>query len=369
MNNRYKKIIGTTIGLFFLLFLIWYFANIVIYILAATILALIAQPLVHVFGNIKIGKLKMPHIASVILGMFVVISVIIALFFIVTPLVANQIKEISSISISSIDNSLGEYIVSFENFLKTYGVIDSDTDLKSTILHQVSVLFSKIRVSSFISNVLNFIIDAFVGIFAVLFIMFFILRDNKIVYRALLLVIPEEYHKETERILHTSKNLLSRYFTALFVDMILVGGIEALILWALGVENAFLIGFIGGLLNVIPYLGPLMAALLGLIIALASGVPYETGHEVMTIVYKVLGTFLFVNIIDNFLFQPIIYSKSVKAHPLEIFLIIFVGAGLGGVIGMMVAIPTYTFVRIVAKEFIKNNRLVKRLTASINDEE
>ncbi|MGI6321453.1 MAG: AI-2E family transporter [Bacteroidales bacterium] len=368
MNSKNKKILGTTLGLLFLLFLIWYFSNIVAYIFIATILALIAQPLVSILSNLHIGKIKMPHLAAVIIGMVSVMAIIVALFFIITPLVANQIKSISSISISSIDNSLGEYIVNFENFLKNYGVIDSDTDLKSTVLHQVSALFSKIKISSFISNILNFIIDAFVGVFAVLFIMFFILRDNRIVYRALLLIIPEQYHDETDRILHTSKNLLSRYFISLFVDMVLVGGIEALILWALGVENAFLIGFLGGLLNVIPYLGPLMAAFLGLIIALASGVPYETGYQVLIIVYKVLGTFLFANLVDNFLFQPIIYSKSVKAHPLEIFLIIFVGAGLGGVIGMMIAIPAYTFIRIVAKEFIKNNRLVKRLTASINME-
>jgi predicted PurR-regulated permease PerM len=76
--------------------------------------------------------------------------------------------------------------------------------------------------------------------------------------------------------------------------------------------------------------------------------------------------FISVQIIDNILFQPLIYSSSVKAHPLEIFLVIMAAGSLAGVLGMFLAIPTYTIIRVIAKEFFDNMKLVRKLTESLN---
>ncbi|MDD2411622.1 MAG: AI-2E family transporter [Bacteroidales bacterium] len=368
MNSKHKKLIGGTIGFLLLAFSFWYFFNIVAYILIATVLSLMAQPLVSFLDSLQIGKIKFPHLLAVIIGMLSIVLGFSLLFVIIIPLVTEQLNSLSTISMTTLEKDLGEYIIYIEFLLKDYGLVSEEMDLKSMLLHEVSQFFVNIKISSFISNIFDFIVSMFIGVFAVLFITFFFLRDNQIVYKALFLIIPEKYHLETQRILSSTKNLLSRYFVGLIIEVILVGGLEALILFALGVENAFLIGFIGGLLNVIPYLGPVLGMLVGILLGVTSGLPLDVHFELVPLLFKIIGTFLAVNMLDNFVFQPFIYSNSVKAHPLEIFIVIVIGGSVAGIIGMMIAIPTYTFIRIVASEFFINNRIVKRLTASLKEE-
>lgn len=369
MNSKYKKLIGGTLGFLLLAFSFWYFFNIVAYILIATVLSLMAQPLVSFLDGLHIGKYKFPHLLSVIIGMLSIVLGFSLLFVIIIPLVTEQLNSLSTISMTTLEKDLGEYIIYIEFLLKDYGLVSDEMDLKSMLLHEVAQFFSNIKISSFISNIFDFLVSMFIGIFAVLFMTFFFLRDNRIVYRGLFLIIPEKYHLETQKILTSTKNLLSRYFVGLVIEVVLVGGLEALILFALGVENAFLIGFIGGLLNVIPYLGPVLGMLVGVLLGVTSGLPMDAHSELVPLLFKIVGTFLSVNMLDNFVFQPFIYSNSVRAHPLEIFIVIVIGGSVAGIIGMMIAIPTYTFIRIVASEFFVNNRIVRRLTASIKENE
>jgi len=75
--------------------------------------------------------------------------------------------------------------------------------------------------------------------------------------------------------------------------------------------------------------------------------------------------FAIIQLIDAFVSQPLIYSKSVKSHPLEIFLAILIGGTLFGVIGMVVAVPSYTALRVILKEFLSDNKIVKSLTKNL----
>ena len=84
--------------------------------------------------------------------------------------------------------------------------------------------------------------------------------------------------------------------------------------------------------------------------------------------YKVVGIFVTMQLIDGFILQPFIFSNSVSAHPLEIFIVVVVGAKLGGITGMVIAIPAYTIIRVVAAVFLKEFEIVRRLTDGISDD-
>ena len=75
-----------------------------------------------------------------------------------------------------------------------------------------------------------------------------------------------------------------------------------------------------------------------------------------------------VQVIDNVLFQPLIYSSSVKAHPLEIFLVIMAAGSMAGIMGMILAIPVYTIMRVIAKEFLVNMKLVQKMTKNLEQD-
>lgn len=132
-----------------------------------------------------------------------------------------------------------------------------------------------------------------------------------------------------------------------------------------GIPNALLIGFIGGFFNLIPYLGPFIGGALGVLLTLfwvlAEG-SYATFWVQPLIV---VGVFIAVNMVDNFVLQPQIYSKRVNAHPIEIFLIMMMGGSVGGIIGMILAVPAYTLIRIVGKEFLSSFDLMDKLTRNL----
>lgn len=80
--------------------------------------------------------------------------------------------------------------------------------------------------------------------------------------------------------------------------------------------------------------------------------------------YVFIG-YVIAQLIDNFVSQPLIFSKSVKSHPLEIFLIIIIGGILFGITGMILAVPTYTALKVILKAFLANNKIVKSLTKEL----
>jgi len=132
-----------------------------------------------------------------------------------------------------------------------------------------------------------------------------------------------------------------------------------------GIKNALLIAFVGGVFHIIPYIGPLIGATLGVVLGLAGAISGNMYPDLVPVILKILSVFFAVNLIDNFVFQPFIYSNSVKAHPLEIFFIVLIGERLAGIPGMVLAIPFYTLIRIVAKEFFNKFKIVQKLTENL----
>jgi predicted PurR-regulated permease PerM len=150
------------------------------------------------------------------------------------------------------------------------------------------------------------------------------------------------------------------------LELIGVMSLIATGLWIFGVKNALLIGFFGGIMNIIPYIGPIIGSVIGLLLGVTSTLAAGSYNELLPVTLKLIGVFLVVNFIDNNILVPVIYSKSVKSHPLEIFLVIIIGGGIAGLLGMLLAVPVYTLLRVIAKEFFQQFRVVKKLTETID---
>ena len=158
--------------------------------------------------------------------------------------------------------------------------------------------------------------------------------------------------------------LLSRYFTGLFAESLILMVVISVTLVAFGMhtENACFIGVILGVMNVIPYAGPLMGGIAAMFVGIVSPIDGCTiGYTIAVIV----GTLLTVKCLDDFVLQPTLYSERVNAHPLEVFIVILLAGSAGGIVGMLLAIPSYTVLRVFAKEFFSQYSLVKNLTKDI----
>ena len=133
-------------------------------------------------------------------------------------------------------------------------------------------------------------------------------------------------------------------------------------------QQALVMGLILGILNVIPYVGPW----LGLFIAIIMGVASHMNQDFTTVVIPLVTYMIIVeaitHLIDNIVFQPVIFSNSVKAHPLEIFVVVLAAGFAAGIPGMIFGIPAYTVLRVFAREFFYNFKAVQRITSSLSPE-
>lgn len=341
-----------------------YFTPIVLYMIIAAIVALMGRPLKSLLLKIKIkGKSPSGVIAS-ILTLLIMIITFSTIFLIILPAIAGQLSELVNLDYKAISHNINQSLLSTEDLLKNYGIIKPNESLAAIIQSYLTSFVSDIQINKIASDAISAIGTLFIGVFSVLFITFFFIRDENLFQNIILLFIPEKKRNNGIHILTKIRKMLSRYFVGLLTEigsMMILESIGGLIL---GLPNAILIGFIGGLLNIIPYIGPLIGGLMAIILVTISNITMGM-DATLPLIYGIIGVFAVANLIDNFLLQPIIYSNSVKAHPLEIFIIIIVGGTLYGPVGMIVAIPIYTILRVIAKEFFSEQDFIKKVTKSL----
>jgi len=364
MNNLTSKIIangilraiGVLVGIAAILFLLYKIQAVIVYVTIAAILSLIALPFV---GFLHL-RLKFPNILAVVTTMFVFILIILGLISLFVPLILEQGRNISILNTDELHTNIKQLLVQIDSYFSNNG-IDVLSEIKNMDLK------SNLKIiPSLFNSVLTVLGSLSMGLFSVLFITFFLLKDDRILYNIFIAVTPD--NKE-ERILNSFRKispLLSRYFIGLIVQLSILFAIYSLILLSFGVKSAIVIAFLAALLNIIPYIGPLIGGVLMLTLTMTSNLEYDFQTYILpTTLYVFIG-YIIAQLIDNFFSQPLIFSKSVKSHPLEIFLVIIISGLLFGIVGMILAVPSYTAIKVILKEFIKDNEVVKLLTKQMD---
>lgn len=360
--NRTLKLTGTILFIVAGLLFVWYFSNIVFYILTAAVLSVIGRPVVHFLDSLKIGKLRFPHNLSTILTLLLMILIALSLVAVFVPLIAQQARDIASIDANELYQAFEGPIAALNSTLRQVGVLQPGQGVQEALLGELHSIASIATFANAFNYIISFTGSFFMSAFSILFISFFFLKDEKLFLNAFMLLIPVKYHESATRILNEVKRLLTRYFLGLCLEVVSMITLISLGLTIFGVRNALLIGFIGGLMNIIPYLGPLIGGAIGIIIGITGSLSMGAYASVLPLSLSILGVFAGANLVDNILLQPVIYSTSVKAHPIEIFLVIIVAGSLFGITGMILAVPAYTVIRVVLREFFSEMRLVQKHT-------
>lgn len=364
MSRRYRTIIAGA-GVILALFMIWYFFDILIYIVVAGVISLIGHPLVDLLSRIRYKKLHMPKWISALITIIVLLMLLFGFVRIFVPLIMRQAAMIADIDVAKVTEYFTEYIRNIQQWLLANDIIKSDTTVQEYIREQITYFISITDFGKLFTGLLNTTGTLFIGLFSVLFLSFFFLRDRQLLKKGILLLTPDRFQEEIQHILHKTKIMLSRYFIGLLTELLTMMILISIGLTIFGVENALLIGFLGGLMNVIPYLGPIIGASIGVVLGVSSALSLGLYGELVSTAVNVIIAFVTANLIDNIVLQPLIYSKSVNAHPIEIFLVILMAGSIAGVPGMILAIPSYTVLRIIAKEFLSGFKLIDKLTENI----
>ena len=351
----------------------WYFRSVLVYIIAAFVVSLIGQPVMRLLRQVKIKGKTAPDGLLAILTLLIILGV---LLFIVTqavPVVTRIVRDAAILN-SSAATSAGNPLERVNDWvIGLFPGLGPDFDVIGVLIDKLKEVTSVSNVTAVISSVTSFVSSFAVGLFSIVFISFFFIRDGQLFRKIVSALVPDRLEAKTVKALTEIEELLSRYFVGLTIEMLGVALLDFLGLWIiarLGFSNALGIAFIAGILNIIPYVGPLMGELIGVVLAVilkyGTGVGLDVNIWIFALI--VLAIMFATQLVDNFIYQPVIYSTSIMASPLEIFIVLLMAGHMGGILGMLVAIPAYTVVRVVGSRFFPQLKPVRKLMPDLDKE-
>jgi len=341
--------------LFIAVFLLfgWYFSNVTLYLVISLIIAALLRPLTNRINDFHLLGQHIPRWLAILISYSAIVLLLVLLGMLYFPLINDQIFILSELDLNGIYIQIQEPVSRMERFLLRYQLLENKPgslfeELKTSILGFIK----SFDFGGFISGLIDLTTSLLIGTMAIAFITFFLLLENGLLRRNLLQLIPNAYFELSVATFTKVEKLLSNYLFGLIIQMLAIFSLASLGLSLVGVEYALTIALFAAVANLIPYAGPILGTVFGIIVGVSTGT-FSSDSEYTYSFLKILSVFAFVQLTDNVVLQPMIFSKSVKAHPLEIFVVIFAGAKIAGIVGMIFAIPVYTIFRVSVMEFYK----------------
>jgi predicted PurR-regulated permease PerM len=334
------------------------------------VLSLLGRPLVDFLSGVRIKRFYIPKGVAAFLTLITIWTFFLVFLRIFIPLVAHEANDLSKINVNAVISELQGPISGIEDFYESF-VLDpgNEFSLNKYLRDKLAGLLSFTMVTDIFGEVANVLGNFFLAIFSISFITFFFLKDKNLFSGAVLLLTPKKYEEAVSNALDSIRHLLMRYFIGVCIQVtgIIILVTTGMTIIGVGFRHGLVIGLVAGMFNIIPYLGPLMGTAVGIILGIATNLDLNLSSELLPLIGLMALVFGTTQIIDNVIFQPLIYSSSVHAHPLEIFLVIMIAGSAAGIGGMILAIPVYTVLRVFAREFFSHLKVVKKITENISE--
>ena len=330
---------------------VWYFAGLFIYLVVGSLLAYILSPLVD-----RIQSTGLTRTASIGVMFVLVTAVFGVLLTFIVPFLTQQVRDLSQLVSVEAATNAAAFV---ESWIRQFVPIEAGR-IEETIRETARALAEGDLVEGErVADTLGSLVSVFTNIaYAVViipFITFFVLKDGVELRRNMMQLVPNRYFEITLAVIAKAEASLSRYARALLLQCLSVAAVASVMLWLVGLENALAIGIFVGVANMIPYFGPFFGFLIGTVVGIA-----QTGD--LSLIPGVAIAMVITQLSDNIFFQPLIFSRAAKTHPLVILFVVLIGAQLAGLIGMLIAIPLTTIVRVIGSQVlwsIRNYRVFR----------
>ena len=351
--------------------LCWYFRSVLVYIILAAVVSLVSRPIMNFLKKFSIKGKHLPDWICAMLSLILFLAVMIGIVTSLIPVIYGIVQDVSAnLQTTSYNTSALRDFLAEANFRlhEWFPSLDQDVTIQSATVKFLTDTFDLSSVTTIVGSVASAIGTLGVGLFSTVFIGFFFIKDPMLFRNIISAIVPEHLEKRAVDAVGDIEHLLTRYFGGLTIEVIgvaLLNFISLSIFGKIGTSAAAGIAFMTGMLNVIPYVGPWIGAaigtVLGVVIRYSGAAAIGASPQLLVVVVTLLACFIVTQMFDNFLFQPLIYSTSIKSSPLEIFIVLLIAGHVGGIIGMLVAIPAYTVIRVIAAEFFYNVKAIRRL--------
>lgn len=336
---------------------IYLIKSVLVYAVIALYISVLGRPIVSFIGKIpKIG-LRIGNTGAAALTLSIIVTVFAGIVTWFLPVLAQEFNFIKTIPYDELIASLQLEWNQLDAILTSFGMNSKEelTNINETLQSFASVD----AISNVFFSLLGGIGQIIIGLFSVAFISFFLIRERDLAHKFVDLITPESYHDKVDVMTPQIKQVVTRYSFGVLFQITAVFILLGLGMTFIGVKGAVVLALCAAVFNLIPYVGPLIGASLGILLSL--GQLYAMGVsdpsldiDLVQSLYWLLLLFGGVQLLDNIVFQPIIFSNSVGAHPLEIFLVISIAGTFLGIGGMIIAVPFYSVARIVFNTAMKS---------------
>jgi len=328
-TSRYWKVFIVTFSIIAPVFALAFFGELFILLVMCVALTMILKPVVDYLENKGVPR------AAGILGLYAVGGLVAYYAFTtIYPVIVDQLTNMSAFfsgdRLSIVLNQLGATVAQVIPFFKA-------DDLAAKLQTTLPSLAS--RAGEAASSLLGIVASLVI----VPFITFFLLNDYHRIQKVFIENVPNKYFEMALNVVYKLERQLSRYIRGVCIELLSVSMLYVTAYTFLGFRYAIVLGLVAGLSNIIPMAGPVIAAVP---VIVASLIQYGDFRMLVPIV---LIMFV-VQQIDQMFIQPNVYGKILDMHPLTIVFTILIGSQLLGIVGMILAIPIYTVMKVTARE-------------------
>ena len=348
---------------------VYYFSDIVTYLLLAWVLSMLGRPLMVFFQHrLRVGRFQPGPTSAALLTILTFYLVLVGVLMLFVPTIVAQARNLAGVDYQSLGEKLKMPFLNLDIQAHSLGLLAPGESLATKTQELLSQWFQPTLLGDFVGSFVAVAGNVVVTFTAVTFILFFFLKEKSLFLDILNAVVPNEQETKVHQAVHESSEVLTRYFGGLLVQVSAFSLMVTVLLWMMGVDNALLIGAFGGIFNVIPYVGPILGLIFGCFITASSHLDVDMAL-MLPMLAKVAVAFMATQFVDNNFLGPMIFSKSVQAHPLEIFIVTLAAAKIGGVLGMVLGIPVYTVLRVIGRVFFSRFKVVQRLTEHLEEDD
>src|SRR6056297_2204879 len=335
--EKFIKFILFVGGVLLVGLVLYNFSNLLAYALIALLFSYLLDPSVN-----RLEAAGVDRTMAITLVLATVLVIVVWISTSVIPIVANRIalltRQLNTENLMMIASQVEMQLQSSFDFIP-------EGYLRNNIGDFTEDLFNFGRMSDIVGNLIGIFTDLFAAFLVIPFATFFFLKDGYKMRRDVLQLVPNAYFETTLSLIDKIETRLGRYFRSVLLQSSLVCLVSWIALSVAGLSNSGTVGVTIGIANTIPYFGPVIGYLLSIIISII-----ETGD--FSLVVPCILAVLVAQIMDNIIFQPLIFSKSADIHPVAILFIILIGAQTAGILGMLVAIPIATIIKITVNQII-----------------
>ena len=256
--NKIISFIKPVAGILAVAALIYFFPDIFLYFAIAIILSMLGRPLCERLKKIHVKKFYLGDTVSAVITMLALFLIFSLVFILIIPLVNRELAVLSSIDTKAVIDYFDRPIEKVYNILIQYNIIRPEEDILKMVEMKLYSIINWDNFSNVVGGFISKTSSLVVGSFSTVFLTFFLLKEHNIVHNILMAITPDNQTMRMNNILHDSRIMLTRYMFGLIAELLCMMILIFLGLTAFGVKNALIIAIIGGFMNIVPYLGPLM---------------------------------------------------------------------------------------------------------------